>query len=72
MATGIFESAFIASPVWLRCDFEDVAVQRSTDGVAALEYSCIIYLLTVVLVRVFAATWGLQFASAVAIVDTEV
>ena len=28
--------------------------------------------MTVVLVRVFAATWGSQFASAVAIVDTEV
>ena len=39
MATGIVESAFVASPVWLRCDFVDDAVERSTDGVAALEYS---------------------------------
>ena len=38
MATGIVESAFVASPVWLRCDFVDDAVERSTDGVAALEY----------------------------------
>ena len=72
MATGVFESAFVANPVWLRCDFEEFGVEWSTDGVDAQEYSCILDELTVVLVRVVAATWGSKFASAVAIVDTEV
>ena len=72
MATGIVESAFVASPVWLRCDFVDDAVERSTDGVAALEYICMIALLPANLVRVFAATWGSQFVSEVAIVKTDV
>ena len=44
--------------MWLRSDFEDVAVERSTDGVAALEYSCIIDLLTVMLVLISSWTFA--------------